>query len=324
MHRRAFIGDALGLLAAPLGAEAQQTGKMYRIGWLSNVPPAALMDREALRSAFRELGYIEGQNLAIELRWAEAPDRLAELATELVRLNVDAILAIGPLAIHAAKQATATVPIVMATSGDPVGLGFVESLARPGGNVTGVSFLGEELSGKLLELLKEAVPRASRVAVLWNPANSTHSGYWGDLRAAARALGVTLQSVEVRGPDEFKAAFGRAAHEHSDGLLLLLDPLFTANSRLIADFATKNRLPAIYGLRQLAEAGGLIAYGPSSVELTRHQILYVAKIFKGAKPADLPVEQATKFELVINLKTAKALGLTIPPSVLARADEVIQ
>jgi ABC-type uncharacterized transport system substrate-binding protein len=315
---------SLALLPASI-ATAQPTGKVYRIGWLSNVSPTALgAGTDALRLAFRELGYVEGQNLVIEFRWSEAPDRLSAFASELVGLKVHAIVAIGPPAIRAAKRATATIPIVMATSGDPVGLGFIGSLARPGGNVTGVSFLGEDLSGKLLDLLKQTVPAVSRVAVLGNPTNGAHAGYWRNVQAAARALGVTPLSLEVRGADDFERTLGRATREHADGLLLLLDPLFTANARVIADLATRSRLPAIYGLRQLADAGGLMSYGPSSTELIRHAVSYVDKILKGTRPADLPVEQATKFELVINLKTAKALGLTIPPSVLARADEVIE
>jgi putative ABC transport system substrate-binding protein len=273
----------------------------------------------------RELGYVEGQNVAYELRWADGSrDRLAAFATELVRLKVDAIVAVGPPAIQAAKEATSVVPIVMVTSGDPAGLGFVGSLARPGGNVTGVSFLGEELTGKLLELLKQAVPRTSRVAVLWNPANGAHPGYLRDAEAAARFLGVTLQPVEIRGSQEFERALGRAHREHADALLLLLDPLFTASLRLIVDFATKSRLPTIYGLRQLIDAGGLMAYGPSLAQMNRRAAGFVDRILKGARPGDLPVEQATTFELIINLKTAKALGLTIPQSVLLRADEVIQ
>jgi ABC-type uncharacterized transport system substrate-binding protein len=301
MDRRAFVTGILGLLAAPLVGEAQQAGKVYRIGWLSNVSLAALgIGPDALRLALRELGYVEGQNLAVELRWSDVPDRLAAFATELVRLKVDALLAIGPQAVRAAKQATATIPIVMMISGDPVSLGFVGSLARPGGNVTGVSFLGEELSGKLLELFKQAVPRASRVAVLWNPTNGAHAGYLRDVQVAARALGVTPLSLEVRGADDFEREFGRATRERADGFLLLLDPLFTANVHLIADFATRNRLPTIYGLRQLTDAGGLMAYGPNSIELNRRAVSYVDKILKGARPAELPVEQATKFQLVIN------------------------
>jgi putative ABC transport system substrate-binding protein len=282
-------------------------------------------EAEIFRRTFRDLGYTEGQNVAIEFHWTEgAPDRLSELATDLVRRKVDVIMAIGPQAIRAAKQATTVIPIVMLTSGDPVSAGFVVNLARPGGNVTGVSFLGEELSGKLLQLLKEVMPRTSRVAVVWNPMNSNHPSYWRDVRAAAHAFGVELQSLEVQGSDEFARTVERAVRDHADALLLLLDPLFTANSRHIADLAIKNRLPTIYGLRQLVEAGGLMAYGPSTAEAVRRAASYVDRILKGAKPSDLPIEQPTKFELVINLKTAKALGLTIPPSLLLRADQVIE
>jgi ABC-type uncharacterized transport system substrate-binding protein len=315
----------LGLLVAPLTVEAQQAGRTFRIGWLSNVSPEALgKGTDTFRLALRDLGYVEGRNLSIEFRWSVEPDRLPGFASELVRLKVDAIVAIGPQAIRAAKQTTAVIPIVMMTSGDPVGLGFVGSLARPGENVTGGSFLGEELSGKLLELLKQAVPRASRVAVLWNPTNGAHAGYWKDVRTAAGALGVALQSLEARESDDLERAFGRATREHADGLVLLLDPLFTANSRLVADLAARSRLPVIYGLRQLAEAGGLMAYGPSSPDMARHAVSYVDRIFKGAKPADLPVAQPTKFELVVNLKTARRFGLTIPQSLLLRADEVLE
>jgi putative ABC transport system substrate-binding protein len=212
----------------------------------------------------------------------------------------------------------------MMTSGDPVGAGFVANLAHPGGNVTGLSFLGEELSGKLLQLLKEAIPKVSRVVVLWNPTNGAHSGYWKDLRTAAQAFGIELQSLELHGPDELPRIFAQATRGHADALLLLLDPIFTANGRRIADVAIKHRLPTIYGLRQFADAGGLMAYGPSTAEGVRRAASYVDKILKGAKPADLPVEQLTIFELVINLKTATALGLTIPPSLLLRADQVIE
>jgi putative ABC transport system substrate-binding protein len=328
MSRLVLALNLVSLLATPLTVEAQQGAKVWRVGWLSNASSAApgmSAGAQVFRSALRELGYVEGQNLAYELRWADGSrDRLAAFATELVRLKVDAIVAVGPPAIQAAKEASSVVPIVMVTSGDPAGLGFVGSLARPGGNVTGVSFLGEELTGKLLELLKQAVPRTSRVAVLWNPANGVHPGYLRDAEAAARFLGVTLQSVAIRGSQEFERALGRAHREHADALLLLLDPLFTANLRLIADLATKSRLPTIYGLRQLVDAGGLMAYGPSLAQMNRRAAGYVDRILKGARPGDLPVEQATTFELIISLKTAKALGLTIPPSVLARADEVIQ
>jgi putative ABC transport system substrate-binding protein len=348
VNRRAFIGTlGLGFLAAPLAAGAQQpAGKVWRIGVLSPVPlttleapsgpslskaqgrssaddPGRCAVNLLLQWAFCQFGYVEGHNLKIEARWG-APDQLPALATELVRLKLDIIHAIGPVAIRAAKQATAAVPIVMMTSGDPVALGFVETLARPGGNVTGVSFLGEQLSGKLLELLKQAVPRGSRVAVLWNPANGAHAGYLREAQAAAQPLGVTLQPLEVRSPDDFDRVFGRITRERADAILSLLDPLFTANLRLIAEFAAKSRLPSLYGARELADAGGLMTYGPNLVELNRQMASYVDRILKGAKPADLPVEQPTKFELVINLKTAKALGLTIPPSLLQRADQVIE
>src|SRR5262249_26421896 len=216
------------------------------------------------------------------------------------------------------------VPVVMTTSGDPVALGFVESLARPGGTITGVSFLGEQLSGKLLELLKQAVPRASRVAVLWNPANGTHPGYLREAQSVAQTLRLTLEPLEVRSPEDFDSVFDRITREHVDAILALLDPLFTGNLRRMAAFAVKGRLPSLYAVRELALAGGFMTYGPNLVELNRQLASYVDRILKGSKPADLPVEQPTKFELVINLKTAKALGLTIPPSLLLRADQVIE
>ncbi len=315
------------LLGGPVAAAAQPAAKVWRIGWLSNASPTTGrgLPRDTIKVALRERGYVEGQNVSVEFRWAEdTPDRLSELARALVRHDVDVIVAVGPPAIRAAQQATTAVPIVMMTSGDPVGLGFVRSLAHPGGNVTGVSFLGEELSGKLLELLKQAVPRVSRVAVVWNPGNTAHAAYWREVRTAAKSLGVTLQSLEVGRSDEFARAFERATQEHADALLFLLDPLFSANSTRIADLAKGSQLPTIYGLRQLAEAGGLMAYGPSTAVMVRHAASYVDRILKGAEPGDLPVEQPTKFELVINANTARALGVTIPPAVLARADELIQ
>src|ERR1700730_11128260 len=347
MERRTFLGVIAGsLLAAPLAAEAQQTGKVYRIGVLTPVPlsaleasssrpkdqggssvpgPCADNPHNLLKWAFCQFGYVEGRNIAIEERWG-GPDRLPALATELVSLKVDIIHAIGPVAIRAAKQATTTIPIpiVMMTSGDPVALGFVESVARPGGNITGVSFLGEKLSGKLLELFKQAVPRASRVAVLWNPANRTHANYLIDAQEAAQSLGVALRPLEVRASDDFSHIFDQVNRERDNAVLMLLDPLFTANARLIAQFSARSRVPALYGAREVADAGGLMTYGPNLAEMNRQMASYVDRILKGAKPADLPVEQPSKFELVINLKTAKALGLTIPPSLLQRADQVIE
>ena len=327
MNRRAFVTGLASVLAVPLAAEAQQAGRVWRIGWLSTASPMGLLNTQPdlFREAFRDLGYVEGRNLVFELRWTEAaPDRLSAVAAELVGHRVDVIVAVGPQAIHAVKQATATIPIVMMTSGDPVGAGFVPNLARPGGNVTGVSFLAEELTGKQLQLLKEAMPRTSRVAVLWNPENRAHSGYWKDVRAAAHSLGIELQSFEVRGSDELPRIVQQAARGHADAMLLLLDPIFTANAHRVAELAINNRLPTIYALRQLTDAGGFMAYGSSTIEGVRQAASYVDKILKGAKPADLPVDQLTKFELVINLKTAKALGLTIPRSVLLRADQIIE
>jgi putative ABC transport system substrate-binding protein len=326
VNRRTFVTGLGALLAAPHAAVGQQPTKIWRIAWLSNAAPTGLdPESRIFEQAFRDIGYIEGQNIAVEFRWAEGPsDQLSRLAAEIVRRKVDAIVAVGPQAIRAATQATAAIPIVMMTSGDPVSAGFVANLAHPGGNVTGVSFLAEELNGKLLQLLKEAMPRTSRVAVLWNPANGAPSSYWKDVRAAAQTLRIELQSFEVRGSDEFPRRLEEVAREHADALLLLLDPIFTANARRIVDVATRNHLPTVYGLRQFTDAGGLLGYGASTAEALRLVASYVDKIFKGAKPGDLPVERVTKFELAINLKTAKALGLTIPPSLLLRADQVIE
>jgi len=325
LDRRGFLAGIASVFAGSRATEAQQRGRVWRVGWLSNAPVSQAhgLLTDTFRRTFRELGYVEGQNIVIEFRGTEGTsDRLVELATELVNLKVDAIVAIGPEAIHAAKRVTSVVPIVMVTSGNPVE--YVGSLARPEGNVTGVSFLGEELNGKLLQLLTQAVPRVSRVAVVQNSANGFHAGYLREVESAAAKLGVKLLALEVTGPADVEKIFEHAARERVDGLLFLLDVLFTVYSARIADFAIRRRLPAIYGLRQFAEAGGLMAYGPKSADLIRLAVVYVDKIFKGARPADLPVEQSTKFELVINLKTAKALGLTIPQSLLLRADQVIQ
>jgi putative ABC transport system substrate-binding protein len=326
MDRRRFLLTSLaGAFAAPLVAETQQAAKIWRAGWLSNASPTSDMSTDIFKQTFRELGYVEGRDIVLEFRWTDgSQDRLVELASELVRIRVDAVVAVGPQAIRAARQATSAVPIVMMTSGDPVSAGFVKSLARPGGNITGVSFLGEDLSGKLLELLKQAIPGISRVAIVWNPDNRAHAGYLRDVRPTADALRIGVPTLEIRSAEELERSFERAAHDHVEALLLLLDPLFTANSHRIADLASRSRLPTVYGLRQLADAGGLMTYGPSTVVLARQVVSYLDRIFKGAKPAELPVEQPTTFELVVNLKTAKALGLTIPPSLLARADQLIE
>jgi putative ABC transport system substrate-binding protein len=329
IDRRTFIaGTGAVLLAAPLAASAQQTRKVYRIGYLGNSPPnTPEISRlhEAFRQGLRERGWVEGRNAVIEWRFAEGRmERFPDLAADLVRLKVDLIVTLGGPAARAAKQATTTIPIVAVAVSDPVGQGFVASLARPGGNVTGLATLFPELAVKRLGLLKEALPRVSRVAVLWNAANPGNVIILRGVQAAAQTLRVTLQPREVRGPDDFEAAFAKMRRERPDALMILDDPLLFQYRASIVDFAAKRRLPAMHPSRESVEAGGLIAYSVNLAELYRRAAEYVDKILKGAKPADLPVEQPTKFELVINLKTAKALGLTIPQSLLGRADEVIQ
>jgi putative ABC transport system substrate-binding protein len=315
------------MLTAPFASLGQQQSKVARIGYLA---ASSMTDNaryvQAFRESLHELGYVEGKNLLIEYRWAEGNyERLPDLAAELVRLRVDVIVAVGDPVILAARQATSTIPIVMPSVGDPVGRGFVASLARPGGNVTGVSNLAVALTGKWLEFLKQIVPTLSQVAILRNAANPTHALFWAEAQSAAPRLGLKLQDVEVRTPDDLDGAFASIVRERSAALVVLPDPLLVAVLRgRIAEHATRNRLPAMCTFREQAEAGGLLSYGPSLPVNYRHAATYVAKILKGAKPADLPVEQPTKFELVINLKTAKALGLTIPQALLLRADEVIQ
>src|SRR5215813_7334671 len=321
------VSLALVLLAAPLAAEAQHPAQSYRIGYLGpgsgSTLPAAL---DAFRQQLRQLGYVEGQNLGIEYRWAaDRDDQLPRLAADLVRLKVDVIVVEGHTpAILAAKQATSTIPIVMGVSGDPVKTRLVESLARPGGNVTGLSLLTPELAPKRLELLKEAIPQLARVAVLWNAANPVKVLDWQETQAAASTLGLTLQSLEVHGPTAFNEAFDAATRDRADALVVLPDGLINSHRSQIVDFAATRRLPGMYPYREFVEAGGLMSYAPSYTDLFRRAATYVDKLLKGAKPADLPVEQPTKFEFVINLKTAQALGLTIPPSVLGRADQVIE
>ncbi len=328
MNRRTFLcGLALGTLALPLAAEAQQAGKVYRIGYLGTSSPSLEPHYvEAFRQKLRDLGYIEGQNSVIEYRWAEGQDdRLPGLAAELVRLKADVIVTTGTPGTLAAKQATKTIPIVMASSGNPVQSGLVASLNRPGGNVTGLSIFAPELEGKRLELLKEAVPRLSRVALLWNPANPALTVIFQQTQIAAQALRLTLQPVvEVRRVTDFENAFSTIAGARPQALVVLVDRLLLAHRRRIVDFAANSRLPAMYGYRDYVDAGGLMSYAPSNIDLFRGAAIYVDKILKGANPANLPVQQPAKFELVINLKAAKALGLTIPPSLRLRADEVIQ
>jgi putative ABC transport system substrate-binding protein len=317
------------LFALCVSTDAQQPKKVPRIGYLSAVDPARESSRsEAIRGALRELGYIEGQNIAFEYRYAKGErDRAAELAAELVRLKVDIIVAAGGVGqVRAAKNATKTIPIVMLGSlSDPVGAGLVESLARPGGNVTGVTNLTRELGGKRLELLKEAVPKLARVAVLYNPAapGSVHE-LKEVLPVAARGLGLTIQPWEVRDADGFDKVFAALSKERPDGLYMTSGRLMNSNQKRIVDFALKSQLPSVYSNREAVDAGGLIYYGADLADSYRRVAYYVDRILKGAKPADLPVEQPTKFELIINLKTAKQIGLTVPPTVLARADKVIK
>jgi len=320
---------ALGILAAPLAASAQQPGKIPRIGWLDSGrsdTPRTQYFNEIIRQGLREFGWVDGQNLIIEWRYAEErAERLPALAAELIRLGVDVLVTgSGDPAILALKQATATIPIVMAISADPVGSGLVASLARPGGNITGLSALSPETAGKRLELLREVVPQASRVAVIWNASYPGKVLEWRETQVAAHALGVTLQSVEVRGPDDFDRAFAEIVRERPDALIVFAEPLVNSHQTQIVEFADKRRLPMIIARKEFVEAGGLMSYGASLPDLFRRAAYYVDRILKGAKPADLPVEQPTKFELVINLKTAKVLGLTIPQSVLLRADHVIR
>jgi putative tryptophan/tyrosine transport system substrate-binding protein len=318
----------LALLATPLAAEAQPTTKIARIGYLSPNLAADSHLYEAFRQGLRDLGYVEGQSLVLENRDAEGKwERLPDLAAELVALKVDVIVATNTPGALAATQATTTLPIVFAAVGDPVTSGLVSSLARPGGNVTGTSGGAPELIGKCLEQLKQAVPRISRVAVLWQPGafgGRTEQDMLKRADVAARGLQLRPLFVEARGPDDFDSVFSEMTRAHADALTVLTGAMFISERRRLVELAARNRLPAVYAWRVFVDAGGLMSYEPSLADLFRRTAVYVDKILKGAKPAELPVEQPTKFELVINLKTAKALGLTIPPAVLARADEVIQ
>jgi putative ABC transport system substrate-binding protein len=322
------IALALGGLFSPVAAEAQQAAKVARIGFLATNLAASPHMAEAFRQGLRDLGYVEGRNLAIETRDAGGKhERLPALAAELVALKVDVIVAGSTPGALAAKQATGTLPIVFTAAADPVTDGLVTSLARPGGNVTGLSSLSPELVGKCLELLKQAVPGVSRVAVLWSPGalgERTERDMLKQAETAARALGVRLQFVEARGPADIDRAFSDITRARAGALTALPSTMLLGERRRLVDLAAKNRLPTVYPLREFVDAGGLMSYGPNVAYNYRRAATYVDKILKGMKPGDLPVEQPTKFELAINLKTAKALGLTIPQSVLGRADEVIQ
>jgi putative ABC transport system substrate-binding protein len=319
------VGLALGamLFALSLPAAAQQAKKVPRIGYLA-LSESRDLDG-AFRKGLREHGYVEGQNINVEYRYAGGKaDRLTDLATELVNLKVNVIVASGTQSIEAAKQATQTIPIIFPVTPDPVKSGFVASFARPGGNITGLGTLNPETGGKRLELLKEVIPGISRVAVLWNPTNPGSKITLKETEVAAKALGLQLQILEVRGPDDFEGAFRAATKEHAGAVTIIPDTMLRSQQRRIHELATKNRLPTIFNSGEYVVAGGLMSYGASIADLYRRAATYVDKILKGTKPADLPVEQPKKFDLVINLKTAKQIGLTIPQSVLYRADKVIK
>lgn len=325
-----IVALALGILAAP-HADAQQPGKIPRIGMLLTSSPEFPTARAVLdtfRQGLRDLGYVEGKNIVIEYRWAQGRvERLPDLAAELARLKVDVIFAANTPAALAAKQVTTTIPIVVGVMADPVRDGLVQSLARPGGNVTGSTFLAPELVAKRLQLLKEAIPEISRVAALWHPGvygEHTMRDTLKETEVAAQTLGVQLQLLEARSPNDFDRAFSAMTRNSANALIVFPSPMFYAEHRRLVDLAANSRLPAIYAFREAVDAGGLMAYGASIPDLFRRAATYVDKILKGAKPADLPVEQPTKFEFIINLKTAKTLDLTIPQSVFIRADQVIE
>jgi len=318
---------ALGILAGTLTAEtrAQQPARVHQIGYLISGSPAFWANRvEALRIGLRDLGYVEGKNIAIAFRSAETAERLPELAADLVRLNVDVIFATSSTEVEAARRATKTIPVVFATHADPVGVGHVASLARPGGNITGLSMLLTELAAKELEIMKEALPHMTRVGVLLTSTAPSHRPASHAVEAAAQQLGVQVLTVPVRAPADLDGAFALMARERVNGFLAVASPLTRSQRALLAELALKYRLAGMFGTRENVEAGGLMSYAPDLLDLTRRAATYIDKILKGVKPADLPVEQASKYELVINLKTAKKLGITIPPAVLLRADHVIQ
>ena len=324
IDRRTFLaGTGAVLLTAPLAGEAQTVGKVYRIGYLGYGGPGSDPSAIAgLRQGLRELGYVENQNIVVEYRYAEdRPDRLAPLIAELTNLKVDVLITQGTAVTAAAKRIATP---VVSVSGDPVGSGFVQSLARPGGNITGLSLAqGENFSGKWLQLVRETVPKASRVGIIWNPTNRSGATSLREMEALAPGLSLRLSSHPVRSPEDIDAAFATVTRAHVGALIVQTDPLVVSQTAQIVRLAAASGLPTVYGLREFVDAGGLMSYGPSLGDLWRRAATYVDKVLKGAKPADLPIEQPTKFELVINLKTAKALGLTIPPSLLGRADEVI-
>jgi putative ABC transport system substrate-binding protein len=327
ISRRRFIGVLVGGAFASLrDAKAQQPAKVWRIGFLaSSARPPDGAPPAALRQALQKLGYADGTSISYVGRWAEVKrDRLPGLAAEMVGLKVDLIVAFGASAAEAAKEATSTIPIVIVNAGDPVGIGLIASLARPGGNVSGISDQATELSAKRLELLKEAMPNASNIAVLWNAGDRAMTLRYREIEKAARVLGVTIRPLGVREPDDFDVAFTTMTRERPDALLLITDALTNLNRSRILDFAAAHRVPAMYEFGSLVRDGGLISYGPDLGDSYRRAAVYVDRILKGTKPSELPVEQPNRYYLLVNLKTAKALGLTIPQSLLLRADEVIQ
>ena len=327
--RRAFISATMAMLASARTVHAQPAGKAKRIGVLGDTSPPVESRGSgdaAFRDGLRELGYVEGRNVALEYRYAEGKrEALPGLAADLVRAGVDVIVALGPAAARAAKSATTTIPVVFVGSGDPIAEGLVSSLARPGGNVTGLAIIaGVDIVGKRLELLKEVVPGVTRAAMLWNPTNPSHVATLKELPGFARSLRVEIKPIAARGPEDFEAAFTAAKRGDAQAVITFDDALTNSHRPRIVALAASSRLPAMYGLREFPNDGGLMSYGASFVDLLRRAATFVDKILKGAKPADLPVEQPVAFELVINRKTANALGLTIPPSLLLRANEIIQ
>ena len=326
MDRRRFLLTSLaGALAGPVDAGAQQAGKVHRIGFLWDNPTVFPDAIESFRQGLRDLGYVEGENLLIEYRWAEGkPERMRELAEELARIKVDIIVAPTSVYTGAAKRATSTIPIIFLSHADPLNTGHVKSLARPGGNATGLTIMMTETNVKGLELFKAAVPGLSRVAVVWDPATPSHRPGLKAVEAAGPSLGLRIQSVPVRSATEYESAFSAMVREHADGVLVLSTPLFIAGAQPLADLSVKHKLPSLFGPKDHVAAGGLMSYSPNRRDLYRRGAVFVDKILKGARPGDLPVERATRFELVINLKTAKTLGLTIPPSLLAGADQVVE
>jgi len=323
--RRKFLATLSGAAAWPLVVRAQQSDHMRRIGFLSLGPPSAQARRvAALEAGLRDLGYVEGKNIVIEFRWAESEDQLRDLAADLVRMDVDVIFAPSSTTVEFARQATKTIPIVFSNHADPVGIGHVASLAHPGGNITGLSMLLTELATKELEMFTEAVPHARRIGVLWNPMTPSHPRVVEAVTAAGEKLGVALHMRPVRSAEDFDRVFAEMLQERVGGFLDIASPLTFARRTALAELALEHRLAGIFGLKEYAEAGGLMSYGADLNDLHRRAATYIDKILKGAKPADLPVGQASKYELVINLKTAKALGLSIPDKLIALADEVIE